>query len=296
MTIAMLSLAGLPATAGFIGKFYLIDASVAGDYTWLGIVIVIGSVVSLAYYLRVIAVMWMGSYQVELPTVPPRKVSPVSGWSPEADARAQPEVVAIAILFAAAHDLLRHLAGPAVRRRSRRGHVDLGVALAAAPRARYAPPMSENLAGILTDTAERHGDLTAFQLDDIELTYAALDETSARIAALLRATASEAGDRVGLMLPNVPYFPASLLRDPARGRGRRADERAAQGPRGHLLPRGPGRQGRLRMVRLRRRRRGGRRAGRRRVHPRQARASSSSSSWHTSPSAPWSTAPATTRP
>ena len=37
MTIAMLSLAGFPATGGFIGKFYLIDASVAGDYTWLGI-------------------------------------------------------------------------------------------------------------------------------------------------------------------------------------------------------------------------------------------------------------------
>ena len=86
MTIAMLSLAGFPATAGFIGKFYLIDASVAGDYTWLGIAIVIGSVLSLAYYLRVIAVMWMGRYEVELPSVPPRRVRPVAGWSPEADA------------------------------------------------------------------------------------------------------------------------------------------------------------------------------------------------------------------
>ena len=64
----------------------------AGDYTWLGIAIVIGSVISLAYYLRVIAVMWMGRYEVELPTVPPRRVRPVAGWSPEADARAQPEV------------------------------------------------------------------------------------------------------------------------------------------------------------------------------------------------------------
>jgi hypothetical protein len=34
--------------------------------------------------------------------VPPRTVKPVSGWSPEADLRAQPEVAAIAILFAAA--------------------------------------------------------------------------------------------------------------------------------------------------------------------------------------------------
>jgi NADH-quinone oxidoreductase subunit N len=102
MTIAMLSLAGVPATAGFIGKFYLIDAAVAGDYAWLGVVIVVGAVVSFAYYLRVVAVMWMGGYEVELPTVPPRRVKPVSGWSPEADLRAQPEVAAIAIAFAAA--------------------------------------------------------------------------------------------------------------------------------------------------------------------------------------------------
>jgi NADH-quinone oxidoreductase subunit N len=102
MTIAMLSLAGFPATAGFIGKFYLIDASVSGDYTWLGIVIVVGSVISLVYYLRVIAVMWMGRYEIELPTVPPRRAKPVAGWSPAAAARAQPEVAAVAILFAVA--------------------------------------------------------------------------------------------------------------------------------------------------------------------------------------------------
>ncbi|HEX2126641.1 MAG TPA: NADH-quinone oxidoreductase subunit N [Thermoleophilaceae bacterium] len=102
MTIAMLSLAGFPATAGFIGKFYLIDASVSGDYTWLGIVIVVGSVISLVYYLRVVAVMWMGRYEVELPGLPRRRVKPVAGWSPEADVRAQPEVAAVAILFAAA--------------------------------------------------------------------------------------------------------------------------------------------------------------------------------------------------
>jgi len=75
---------------------------VAGDYTWLGIAIVVGSVLSLAYYLRVVAVMWMGRYEVELPSVPPRRVRPVAGWSPEADARAQPEVLAVALLAAAA--------------------------------------------------------------------------------------------------------------------------------------------------------------------------------------------------
>ena len=40
MTLSMLGLAGIPATAGFIGKFYLIDAAVSGGYTWLGVVIV----------------------------------------------------------------------------------------------------------------------------------------------------------------------------------------------------------------------------------------------------------------
>ncbi len=59
MTISMLALAGIPATAGFAGKFYLIDAAVSGGYTWLGVVIVIGSMISLGYYLPVIAAMWM---------------------------------------------------------------------------------------------------------------------------------------------------------------------------------------------------------------------------------------------
>jgi NADH-quinone oxidoreductase subunit N len=100
MTIAMLALAGFPATAGFIGKFYLIDAAVAGDYAWLGVLIVVGSMISLAYYLRVVAVMWMDRMEMELPTG--RRVRPVGGWSPEADARAQPEVVGVAVLCAAA--------------------------------------------------------------------------------------------------------------------------------------------------------------------------------------------------
>jgi NADH-quinone oxidoreductase subunit N len=102
MTIAMLALAGFPATAGFIGKFYLIDAAVQGDYAWLGVVIVVGSIISLAYYLRVIATMWLGSVNVELPSATPRRAARVAGWSPEADARAQPEVAFIAILAAAA--------------------------------------------------------------------------------------------------------------------------------------------------------------------------------------------------
>jgi NADH-quinone oxidoreductase subunit N len=55
----MLSLAGIPATGGFIGKFYLIEAAVDGGYTWLGVVLCDRLMISLAYYLRVIAAMWM---------------------------------------------------------------------------------------------------------------------------------------------------------------------------------------------------------------------------------------------
>ncbi len=59
LTISMLALAGLPGTAGFIGKLFLIEASVDGDYTWLGGMIAIGTMISLAYYLRVVAAIWM---------------------------------------------------------------------------------------------------------------------------------------------------------------------------------------------------------------------------------------------
>jgi NADH-quinone oxidoreductase subunit N len=61
MTVAMLGLAGIPATVGFFGKLYLIEAAVNNDYGWLGVAIVIGSAISLVYYLRVIAAVWMRS-------------------------------------------------------------------------------------------------------------------------------------------------------------------------------------------------------------------------------------------
>ena len=80
LTIAMLALAGLPATAGFIGKLYLIEALVEGDYTWLGVFIAIGTMISLAYYLRVVAAMWMR------PEGEPAGSAPaIAGASPEAD-------------------------------------------------------------------------------------------------------------------------------------------------------------------------------------------------------------------
>jgi NADH-quinone oxidoreductase subunit N len=120
MTIAMLSLAGIPGTVGFIGKFQLIHALVNGDYTWLGIVLVIGSMISLGYYLRVIATMWMTSSTpapARLGVLPAGGLlAPIAGGSPEADVltggdvnllsntKAAPyaEITFVAVLFSAA--------------------------------------------------------------------------------------------------------------------------------------------------------------------------------------------------
>jgi NADH-quinone oxidoreductase subunit N len=81
LTISMLALAGLPATAGFIGKLYLIEALVEGDYTWLAVFIAVGTMISLAYYLRVVAAMWMRREAERLPGGQPA----IAGASPEAD-------------------------------------------------------------------------------------------------------------------------------------------------------------------------------------------------------------------
>jgi NADH-quinone oxidoreductase subunit N len=115
MTIAMLSLAGIPGTVGFIGKFQLIHAFIDGDYTWLGIVLVLGSMISLGYYLRLVATMWMSAPDPAPVAAPARLggLAPVAGGSPEADvaldadwpasnkAAPYPEIVAIALLFGA---------------------------------------------------------------------------------------------------------------------------------------------------------------------------------------------------
>jgi NADH-quinone oxidoreductase subunit N len=103
LTIAMLALAGIPATAGFIGKFFLIDALVKGGYTWLAIVLVVGSVISLAYYLRVIAAVWMRP--APGPSIAAAAGVPViAGGSAEADVvtGAEIELTVVAVVFAAA--------------------------------------------------------------------------------------------------------------------------------------------------------------------------------------------------
>jgi NADH-quinone oxidoreductase subunit N len=59
LTSSMLGLAGLPGTVGFVGKLYLIEAAADDTFTWLAVLIAIGTMISLAYYLRVVAAIWM---------------------------------------------------------------------------------------------------------------------------------------------------------------------------------------------------------------------------------------------
>src|SRR3954469_21976730 len=69
--------------------------------------------------------------------------------------------------------------------------------------------MSTNLASLLTETAERIPENIAYRLDDAEVSWQAAEEGSARVAGLLKSKGLEPGDRVGIMLPNVPYFPVA---------------------------------------------------------------------------------------
>jgi len=59
MLIFMLSLGGIPPTAGFMGKFWLFSAAIDANYVWLAVIGVLNSAVSLYYYLRVVVFMFM---------------------------------------------------------------------------------------------------------------------------------------------------------------------------------------------------------------------------------------------
>ena len=67
MTIMLLSLAGFPPTAGFVGKFYVFKSAVQAGHIWLVIVGAINTAISAFYYLRVVVTMYMREPEEELP-------------------------------------------------------------------------------------------------------------------------------------------------------------------------------------------------------------------------------------
>lgn len=71
MLLFMLSLTGIPPTAGFVGKLYILLAAIAsGTYWWLGLAIILNSVISAFYYMNVVRVMFF------LPPDPKLKLRP----------------------------------------------------------------------------------------------------------------------------------------------------------------------------------------------------------------------------
>jgi len=66
MTVMLLSLAGFPPTAGFVGKFYIFKAAVGAGHIWLVIIGAVNTAISAFYYLRVVVTMYMREPEDEL--------------------------------------------------------------------------------------------------------------------------------------------------------------------------------------------------------------------------------------
>ena len=66
MALFMFALAGMPPTAGFVGKFYIFSAAVQSGYIWLAIIGVMNSLVSMYYYLRITVLMYMKPAEADL--------------------------------------------------------------------------------------------------------------------------------------------------------------------------------------------------------------------------------------
>ncbi|MCH8941845.1 MAG: NADH-quinone oxidoreductase subunit N [Bacteroidetes bacterium] len=66
LAICMFSLAGIPPFAGFFGKYYIFIAAIKSDLTWLAIVGVISSVISIYFYLRVVVIMYFNETEIDL--------------------------------------------------------------------------------------------------------------------------------------------------------------------------------------------------------------------------------------
>jgi NADH-quinone oxidoreductase subunit N len=65
LTFCLISLIGLPPTAGLIAKIYIFSGAVSNGLLWLVIIAVINSCISAFYYLRVVKVMWTGAAESE---------------------------------------------------------------------------------------------------------------------------------------------------------------------------------------------------------------------------------------
>ena len=70
LTVALLSLGGVPPTAGFFGKFFLFQSAINSGLTWLAVIGVLNSIVALYYYLVVVKVMYVDHSPEENTPIP----------------------------------------------------------------------------------------------------------------------------------------------------------------------------------------------------------------------------------
>jgi NADH-quinone oxidoreductase subunit N len=70
LSVFLLSLLGLPVTAGFLGKFYIFNAALESHLIWLAILLGLNSVIGAYYYLRVIVAMYMREPESEIAAQP----------------------------------------------------------------------------------------------------------------------------------------------------------------------------------------------------------------------------------
>jgi len=74
LTLFLISLGGIPPTAGFVGKFYLFSAAVKNGYIWLAVIGVLNSAASIYYYLRMVVYMYMVTPDVEVAVPRPPRI------------------------------------------------------------------------------------------------------------------------------------------------------------------------------------------------------------------------------
>ncbi len=78
MTLFLLSLLGMPITAGFFGKFYVFKAAIGSKLIWLAVLMTINTAIGAYYYLRVIVVMYMREHKGDVPAEAATSLSPTA--------------------------------------------------------------------------------------------------------------------------------------------------------------------------------------------------------------------------
>jgi NADH-quinone oxidoreductase subunit N len=78
MTLFLLSLLGMPITAGFFGKFYVFKAAINSKLIWLVVLMTINTAIGAYYYLRVIVVMYMREHKGDVPADAATSLSPTA--------------------------------------------------------------------------------------------------------------------------------------------------------------------------------------------------------------------------